>query len=87
RPFFEGVSQSSSQTEIGSLNSKGSQGRDISSPGDVLSAEVKMSRGREDSMDTESQDVSLDVSQDPDTLSDSLSFSIPEKSKSMKSPK
>ncbi|XP_063294330.1 phosphofurin acidic cluster sorting protein 1 [Pelobates fuscus] len=84
RPFFEGVSQSSSQTEIGSLNSKGSQGRDVSSPGDV-SAEVKLSR-REDSMDTESQDVSLDVSQDLDTLSDSLSFSVPEKSKSLKSP-
>nr|XP_057925332.1 phosphofurin acidic cluster sorting protein 1-like isoform X1 [Doryrhamphus excisus] len=28
RPFFEGMSQSSSQTEIGSLNSKGSLGRD-----------------------------------------------------------
>lgn len=32
RPFFEGMSQSSSQTEIGSLNSKGSLGRDIFSP-------------------------------------------------------
>uniref|UniRef100_A0A8C5N032 Phosphofurin acidic cluster sorting protein 1 n=1 Tax=Leptobrachium leishanense TaxID=445787 RepID=A0A8C5N032_9ANUR len=63
RPFFEGVSQSSSQTEIGSLNSKGSQGRDISSP-----------------------DVSLDNSQDFDTLSDSLSFSVSEKTKSVKSP-
>uniref|UniRef100_A0A7N6BQ24 Phosphofurin acidic cluster sorting protein 1 n=1 Tax=Anabas testudineus TaxID=64144 RepID=A0A7N6BQ24_ANATE len=28
RPFFEGMSQSSSQTEIGSLNSKGSLGKD-----------------------------------------------------------
>ncbi|XP_053305330.1 phosphofurin acidic cluster sorting protein 1 isoform X2 [Spea bombifrons] len=80
RPFFEGVSQSSSQTEIGSLNSKGSQGRDISSPGDVT-AEVKSSR-REDSMDTEIQDVSLDISQDLDTLSEPLL----EKSKSLKSP-
>ncbi|XP_063801239.1 phosphofurin acidic cluster sorting protein 1 isoform X2 [Pseudophryne corroboree] len=84
RPFFEGVSQSSSQTEIGSLNSKGSQGRDISSPGD-LSLEVKMSR-QEDLMDTESQDVSLDVSQDVDSLSETLTFSVPEKSKSVKSP-
>ncbi|CAI9569165.1 unnamed protein product [Staurois parvus] len=84
RPFFEGVSQSSSQTEIGSLNSKGSQGRDINSPGD-LSVEVKMSR-REESMDTESQDVSLDISQDVDTLSETLTFSVPEKSKSVKSP-
>ncbi|KAM4617905.1 phosphofurin acidic cluster sorting protein 1 [Discoglossus pictus] len=85
RPFFEGVSQSSSQTEIGSLNSKGSQGRDLSSPGDV-SAEVKLSRGQEDSMEMESQDVCLDVSQDLDSLSESLSFPVPEKSKSVKSP-
>ncbi|XP_040184760.1 phosphofurin acidic cluster sorting protein 1 [Rana temporaria] len=84
RPFFEGVSQSSSQTEIGSLNSKGSQGRDINSPGD-LSVEVKMTR-REESMDTESQDVSLDISQDVDTLSETLTFTVPEKSKSVKSP-
>ncbi|XP_075044846.1 phosphofurin acidic cluster sorting protein 1 isoform X2 [Mixophyes fleayi] len=84
RPFFEGVSQSSSQTEIGSLNSKGSQGRDINSPGD-LSLEVKMSR-QEDLMDTESQDISLDISQDADTLSETITFSVPEKSKSVKSP-
>lgn len=32
RPFFEGMSQSSSQTEIGSLNSKGSLGRETFSP-------------------------------------------------------
>ncbi|XP_077598239.1 phosphofurin acidic cluster sorting protein 1 [Stigmatopora nigra] len=32
RPYFEGMSQSSSQTEIGSLNSKGSLGRDAPSP-------------------------------------------------------
>ena len=32
RPFFEGMSQSSSQTEIGSLNSKGSLGKDTTSP-------------------------------------------------------
>ncbi|XP_018426898.1 PREDICTED: phosphofurin acidic cluster sorting protein 1-like [Nanorana parkeri] len=84
RPFFEGVSQSSSQTEIGSLNSKGSQGRDINSPGD-LSVEVKIPR-REESMDTESQDVSLDISQDVDTLSETLTFPVSDKSKSVKSP-
>ncbi|KAM9301643.1 phosphofurin acidic cluster sorting protein 1 [Gastrophryne carolinensis] len=84
RPFFEGVSQSSSQTEIGSLNSKGSQGRDISSPGDV-SVEVKMAH-QEETMDTESQDICLDISQDADTLSDTLTFPVPEKSKSVKSP-
>lgn len=32
RPFFEGMSQSSSQTEIGSLNSKGSLGKDTTNP-------------------------------------------------------
>ncbi|KAM5137728.1 phosphofurin acidic cluster sorting protein 1 isoform 3-T3 [Mantella aurantiaca] len=84
RPFFEGVSQSSSQTEIGSLNSKGSQGKDINSPVD-LSVEVKMSR-REESMDTENQDISLDIAQDVDTLSETLAFPVPEKSKSVKSP-
>ncbi|XP_066438566.1 phosphofurin acidic cluster sorting protein 1 isoform X1 [Eleutherodactylus coqui] len=84
RPFFEGVSQSSSQTEIGSLNSKGSQGRDISSPGD-LSVDVKIPR-QDDSMDTISQDASLDISQDVETLSESITFSVPEKSKSAKSP-
>ncbi|XP_031756559.1 phosphofurin acidic cluster sorting protein 1 isoform X2 [Xenopus tropicalis] len=84
RPFFEGVSQSSSQTEIGSLNSKGSQGKDINSPGDI-SMEVKMAR-REDSMDAELLDVSMDFSQDMDSLSDSLSFTVPEKNKSIKSP-
>ncbi|XP_072279165.1 phosphofurin acidic cluster sorting protein 1 isoform X2 [Pyxicephalus adspersus] len=84
RPFFEGVSQSSSQTEIGSLNSKGSQGRDINSPGE-LSVEVKMTR-REESMDTESQDISLDIFQDVDTLSETLTFPVPEKSKTLKSP-
>uniref|UniRef100_A0A8C4H8S9 Phosphofurin acidic cluster sorting protein 1 n=1 Tax=Dicentrarchus labrax TaxID=13489 RepID=A0A8C4H8S9_DICLA len=48
RPFFEGMSQSSSQTEIGSLNSKGSLGRDIFSPqGEQPSLEkMKPSRSR-----------------------------------------
>ncbi|XP_015259481.1 PREDICTED: phosphofurin acidic cluster sorting protein 1 isoform X2 [Cyprinodon variegatus] len=47
RPFFEGMSQSSSQTEIGSLNSKGSLGRDTFSPGDQPPLEkMKPSRSR-----------------------------------------
>uniref|UniRef100_A0A8C6WYH6 Phosphofurin acidic cluster sorting protein 1 n=1 Tax=Neogobius melanostomus TaxID=47308 RepID=A0A8C6WYH6_9GOBI len=48
RPFFEGMSQSSSQTEIGSLNSKGSLGRDTFSPqGEQPSIEkMKTSRSR-----------------------------------------
>ncbi|XP_031159944.1 phosphofurin acidic cluster sorting protein 1 isoform X2 [Sander lucioperca] len=47
RPFFEGMSQSSSQTEIGSLNSKGSLGRDTFSPGEQPALEkMKHSRSR-----------------------------------------
>uniref|UniRef100_A0A672GDA2 Phosphofurin acidic cluster sorting protein 1 n=1 Tax=Salarias fasciatus TaxID=181472 RepID=A0A672GDA2_SALFA len=47
RPFFEGMSQSSSQTEIGSLNSKGSLGRDTFSPGEPPPLEkMKTSRSR-----------------------------------------
>ncbi|KAM8900538.1 phosphofurin acidic cluster sorting protein 1 isoform 2-T2 [Spinachia spinachia] len=48
RPFFEGMSQSSSQTEIGSLNSKGSLGRDPFSPqGEQPPLErMKLSRSR-----------------------------------------
>uniref|UniRef100_A0A8C2ZE80 Phosphofurin acidic cluster sorting protein 1 n=1 Tax=Cyclopterus lumpus TaxID=8103 RepID=A0A8C2ZE80_CYCLU len=48
RPFFEGMSQSSSQTEIGSLNSKGSLGRDTLSPqGEQPPLEkMKLSRSR-----------------------------------------
>uniref|UniRef100_A0A8B9GQH2 Phosphofurin acidic cluster sorting protein 1 n=1 Tax=Astyanax mexicanus TaxID=7994 RepID=A0A8B9GQH2_ASTMX len=47
RPFFEGMSQSSSQTEIGSLNSKGSLTRDPFSPGEQPpSDKMKHSRSR-----------------------------------------
>ncbi|XP_067303482.1 phosphofurin acidic cluster sorting protein 1-like isoform X2 [Pseudorasbora parva] len=47
RPFFEGMSQSSSQTEIGSLNSKGSLSRDAVSPGEQPPADkLKHSRSR-----------------------------------------
>ncbi|XP_030636701.1 phosphofurin acidic cluster sorting protein 1 [Chanos chanos] len=47
RPFFEGMSQSSSQTEIGSLNSKGSLPRDPFSPGEQPpSDKMKHSRSR-----------------------------------------
>nr|XP_042093585.1 phosphofurin acidic cluster sorting protein 1 isoform X3 [Ovis aries] len=45
RPFFEGMSQSSSQTEIGSLNSKGSLGKDTTSPMELAALEkVKSAR-------------------------------------------
>ncbi|XP_028658803.1 phosphofurin acidic cluster sorting protein 1-like isoform X1 [Erpetoichthys calabaricus] len=47
KPFFEGMSQSSSQTEIGSLNSKGSLGKDSNSPVEIsLCEKLKHSRSR-----------------------------------------
>ncbi|XP_032355192.1 phosphofurin acidic cluster sorting protein 1 isoform X1 [Etheostoma spectabile] len=46
RPFFEGMSQSSSQTEIGSLNSKCSLGRDTFSPQGEQPALEKMKHSR-----------------------------------------
>ncbi|TRY83355.1 hypothetical protein DNTS_015074, partial [Danionella cerebrum] len=48
RPFFEGMSQSSSQTEIGSVNSKGSASREAFSPqGDQpVTEKLKHSRSR-----------------------------------------
>ncbi|XP_029908566.1 phosphofurin acidic cluster sorting protein 1-like [Myripristis murdjan] len=46
RPFFEGISQSSSQTEIGSLNSQRSQQREQSTAGaELLSPEQPGPRG------------------------------------------
>ncbi|XP_041037983.1 phosphofurin acidic cluster sorting protein 1-like, partial [Carcharodon carcharias] len=39
KPFFEGMSQSSSQTEIGSLNSKGSLNKELGSPQEALPSE------------------------------------------------
>uniref|UniRef100_A0A665X0E1 Phosphofurin acidic cluster sorting protein 1 n=1 Tax=Echeneis naucrates TaxID=173247 RepID=A0A665X0E1_ECHNA len=49
RPFFEGMSQSSSQTEIGSLNSKGSLGRDTFSPVSNCDSPGSVSGSRADS--------------------------------------
>ncbi|XP_017574550.1 phosphofurin acidic cluster sorting protein 1-like isoform X1 [Pygocentrus nattereri] len=46
RPFFEGMSQSSSQTEIGSLNSKGSLTRDPFSPQGEQPPSDKMKHSR-----------------------------------------
>uniref|UniRef100_A0A096LZ23 Phosphofurin acidic cluster sorting protein 1 n=1 Tax=Poecilia formosa TaxID=48698 RepID=A0A096LZ23_POEFO len=51
RPFFEGMSQSSSQTEIGSLNSKGSLGRDTFSPQGELPPLEKMKPSRSRNLD------------------------------------
>lgn len=59
RPFFEGMSQSSSQTEIGSLNSKGSLTRDPFSPGEQPpSDKLKHSRSRNLDETTPEPDIS-----------------------------
>ncbi|XP_072102177.1 phosphofurin acidic cluster sorting protein 1a isoform X2 [Mobula birostris] len=47
KPFFEGMSQSSSQTEFGSLNSKGSLGKELASPPEAAPSEkLRTSRGK-----------------------------------------
>ncbi|XP_029470501.1 phosphofurin acidic cluster sorting protein 1 [Rhinatrema bivittatum] len=82
KPFFEGMSQSSSQTEIGSLNSKGSQGRDTSSPMETPTLEkVKRSSGsktvEEGGVEADAQEVN-----DQDSFVDSTNtLTIPDKLK------
>ncbi|KAF6728265.1 Phosphofurin acidic cluster sorting protein 1 [Oryzias melastigma] len=71
RPFFEGMSQSSSQTEFGSLNSRGSLGRDAFSPQgeQPLLEKMKPSRSRNldeipsetDTLELTDQEVISDV--------------------------
>ncbi|XP_043099825.1 phosphofurin acidic cluster sorting protein 1-like isoform X1 [Puntigrus tetrazona] len=51
RPFFEGMSQSSSQTEIGSLNSKGSLSRDPFSPQGEQPPSDKLKHSRSRNLD------------------------------------
>ncbi|XP_032871120.1 phosphofurin acidic cluster sorting protein 1-like [Amblyraja radiata] len=47
KPFFEGMSQSSSQTEFGSLNSKGSLSKELASPLEATSSEkIRTSRSK-----------------------------------------
>ncbi|XP_042154194.1 phosphofurin acidic cluster sorting protein 1-like isoform X2 [Oncorhynchus tshawytscha] len=63
RPFFEGMSQSSSQTEITSLNSRGgSLGRDACfSPGEQRPVEMKHSRSRNLEVETLSETDTLEL--------------------------
>ncbi|KAM9501390.1 phosphofurin acidic cluster sorting protein 1 isoform 2-T2 [Clarias gariepinus] len=81
RPFFEGMSQSSSQTEIGSLNSKGSLTREIFSPGEQPpSDKMKHSRSRNLDETTNEPDVSEvnDQDQFPE-MAPSITVSVAEK--------
>ncbi|CAL8325794.1 unnamed protein product [Lota lota] len=82
RPFFEGMSQSSSQTEIGSLNSKGSLGRDGTfSPGALPSMEkMKPSRSRNlDEPQAESNTLELTDQEMVAEVGPSITVSVTEK--------
>ncbi|XP_030194679.1 phosphofurin acidic cluster sorting protein 1 isoform X4 [Gadus morhua] len=82
RPFFEGMSQSSSQTEIGSLNSKGSLGRDGTfSPGEPVPMEkMKPSRSRNlDEAQAESNTLELSDQEMVAEVGPSITVSVAEK--------
>ncbi|XP_062373052.1 phosphofurin acidic cluster sorting protein 1-like isoform X1 [Sardina pilchardus] len=78
RPFFEGMSQSSSQTEIGSLNSKGSLPRDPFSPqgeqppSDRMKHSVSRTRNLEETL---SEGDALDLG-DPELCSEGPSITV-----------
>ncbi|KAG9346664.1 hypothetical protein JZ751_006976 [Albula glossodonta] len=82
RPFFEGMSQSSSQTEIGSLNSKGSLGRDPFSPQGEQPPSERMKHSRSRNLDDAlSETDTLELSEQ-DQLGDvgpCITVSVPEK--------
>ncbi|XP_074132363.1 phosphofurin acidic cluster sorting protein 1 [Sminthopsis crassicaudata] len=89
KPFFEGMSQSSSQTEIGSLNSKGSLGKDASSPMELTALDrVKATSWIKNPDDSLAENDLLDIS-DQDVFGDgSNTLVVPEKVKTpMKSGK
>ncbi|KAM8969486.1 phosphofurin acidic cluster sorting protein 1 [Sarcophilus harrisii] len=89
KPFFEGMSQSSSQTEIGSLNSKGSLGKDASSPMELTALDrVKGTSWIKNPDDSLAENDLLDIS-DQDMFGDgSNTLVVPEKVKTpMKSGK
>ncbi|XP_015685132.2 phosphofurin acidic cluster sorting protein 1-like, partial [Protobothrops mucrosquamatus] len=79
-PFFEGMSQSSSQTEIGSLNSKGSLGKDASSPIEASSGDkLKPNRTKTDDSVNETD---MQEGNEQDAYGDlSTTLLIPEKVK------
>ncbi|XP_036618714.1 phosphofurin acidic cluster sorting protein 1 [Trichosurus vulpecula] len=89
KPFFEGMSQSSSQTEIGSLNSKGSLGKDTTSPMELTTLDrVKATSWIKNPDDSLTENDPLDIS-DQDMFGDSsTTLVVPEKVKTpMKSGK
>ncbi|XP_077179097.1 phosphofurin acidic cluster sorting protein 1 isoform X4 [Paroedura picta] len=81
KPFFEGMSQSSSQTEIGSLNSKGSLGKDATSPMEA-SVGDKMKPARSKNADDSLNEADTLEGNEQDTFGDSTAtLVIPEKIK------
>ncbi|XP_075795077.1 phosphofurin acidic cluster sorting protein 1 isoform X2 [Pelodiscus sinensis] len=88
KPFFEGMSQSSSQTEIGSLNSKGSLSKDATSPMDSAIGD-KLRPSRSKNLDESLSEADTLEASEQDTLGDSsTTLIIPEKVKTpMKSSK
>ncbi|XP_028689047.2 phosphofurin acidic cluster sorting protein 1 isoform X2 [Macaca mulatta] len=88
KPFFEGMSQSSSQTEIGSLNSKGSLGKDTTSPMELAALEKFKSTWIKNQDDSLTETDTLEIT-DQDMFGDaSTSLVVPEKVKTpMKSSK
>ncbi|KAM7170541.1 phosphofurin acidic cluster sorting protein 1 isoform 3-T3 [Macrochelys suwanniensis] len=88
KPFFEGMSQSSSQTEIGSLNSKGSLGKDATSPMDAAVGD-KLKPSRSKNLDDSLNEIDTLEASEQDTFGDSsTTLVIPEKIKTpMKSSK
>ncbi|KAJ8246787.1 hypothetical protein GJAV_G00255400 [Gymnothorax javanicus] len=82
RPFFEGMSQSSSQTEFGSLNSKGS--REPFSPQGELPPSDRIKPSRSRNLDDALSDTEILELSEPDVLGEAgplVSVNIPEKHK------
>ncbi|KAG7484934.1 hypothetical protein MATL_G00055490 [Megalops atlanticus] len=82
KPFFEGVSQSSSQTEFGSLNSKGSLSRDNFSPVRGAAPPDKMKRSRSRNLEdtiSETDTLELNEPEIPADIGPCITVSVAEK--------
>uniref|UniRef100_A0A8C1V6K5 Phosphofurin acidic cluster sorting protein 1a n=1 Tax=Cyprinus carpio TaxID=7962 RepID=A0A8C1V6K5_CYPCA len=82
RPFFEGMSQSSSQTEFGSLNSRCSHGKDKRSPVSVIQRETLFQHCNLELNEVEviadgTPSITLSVAERPRTPQRSNSTSMP----------
>ncbi|XP_069500991.1 phosphofurin acidic cluster sorting protein 1 isoform X3 [Ambystoma mexicanum] len=80
KPFFEGMSQSSSQTEIGSLNSKGSQGKDVTSPMETPMVD-KIKTLRSKNLEDGLSEVETLEASEQESIGDFNTLALPEKMK------